>query len=267
MRKLAVCELTFGSGYTFQEEVDEIARLGIPAITLQGAKAEKLGLKRARQIVRDAGLKVSGYGGGGWFTLPGELKRRVEDGKRRIEEAAELEADFLLVKAGPRGSLTYDEASRLHLDGMRQIAPAARASGVQLAVEPSHPIFAFNSFIVTLRDALDLAKQVEGTGVVLDTFHSWWDPRVLGDIKKDCALIYNVQISDYAKSDQPVVLTTGGPRVALGEGMIPFKEIFHALDTAGYKRYYDIEVIGSFTPARQKALVADCKKYFEALWR
>jgi len=39
------------------------------------------------------------------------------------------------------------------------------------------------------------------------------------------------------------------------------------VDKAGLDRYYDIEVIGPSTPERQKALVADSKAYFDALWR
>lgn len=267
MRKLSVCELTFGSRYTFQEEVDEIARHGMQGITLQGRKAEEMGLKKAKQLIRDAGLKVCGYGGVGWFTLPGDMRPRIEDSKRRVEQAAELEADCIVVKAGPQGGLTWQEAKRRFVEGMREVAPTARDCKVDLSLEPSHPIFAFNSFVTTLRDALDVAAEVDGMGVVLDTFHVWWDPRVLSDIQKDIRRIHNVQISDYAKSDQPVVLTTGGPRVALGEGMIPLKELLHAVDRAGYVRYYDIEVIGAFTPERQKRLLGDCKTYFDALWR
>ncbi len=124
MGNLLVCQLTFGPGHTFEADVEETARLGIPGITVVGGKVDAFGFKRAKRLVRDAGFKLAGYHASlGWFTLPGDFRQRVEGGKRRIEEAAELEADFLLVKTGPRGEFSWDEARRKHLEGMAEVAP------------------------------------------------------------------------------------------------------------------------------------------------
>ena len=46
-----------------------------------------------------------------------------------------------------------------------------------------HPIFAADRGVVsTLGQALDIAEPypADEVGVVLDTFHVWWDPDVLG---------------------------------------------------------------------------------------
>ena len=267
MRKLSVCTLTYGWDTTLQHDVDATARLGIEGITLAGGKVQEIGLQKAKRLIRDAGLKVAGYHGGvGWYTLPGDFKERVENDKRRVEEAAELEADILLAKTGPLNGLSREEATRRHLEGMHQVAPFARERGVDLAIEPSHPISAWNSFVNTFVDTLEIASQVEGMGVLLDLWHVWWDPGLMNGIRSGIDRIYNVQVNDYARTEEPVVLTMGMPRAPLGEGMIPIKDILSAVDAAGYERWYDIEVIGSFSPERQKTLVADCKAYFEALW-
>jgi len=107
--------------------------------------------------------------------------------------------------------------------GGRADSPAIRH--VDLALEPSHPISAWNSFVNSFHDALDLARETEGMGVILDAWHVWWDPRLLEDIKAGADRIYNVQLNDYARTDRPVVLTAGGPRAVPGEGMIPLKEV------------------------------------------
>jgi len=50
---------------------------------------------------------------------------------------------------------------------------------VVLAIEPMHPMFAADRGVVsTLGQALDIAEQfpAESVGVVVDTYHVWWDP-------------------------------------------------------------------------------------------
>ncbi len=266
MRTLSVHELTFAPELPLQDAVEQTARAGIRAIGLSGPKVDEYGFDRAKRLIRDAGLEVSGHTGLGFWTLPGDHAPMVETGKRVIDEAAELEADFVLVKTGPRGNLTLAEARARFLDGVRQLAGRALESNVDLALEPSHPMFAFFSIVYTLRDALDLAAEVEGMGVILDTFHSWWDPRLPDDIRKDIDRIYNVQLSDYGRTDEPVRLSGGGGRFPLGEGLIPLREIMHDLDDAGYARNYDLEIIGDFSPERRRTLLADSKRYFDALW-
>ena len=52
---------------------------------------------------------------------------------------------------------------------------------MRLAIEPMHPIFAADRGVVsTLAQALDLAEPLpaEAVGVVVDTFHVWWEPGV-----------------------------------------------------------------------------------------
>ena len=266
MRKLSVCQLTFDPSQSFQRDVDEIARNGIEGITVVGAKADAIGLGKAKRLISDAGLKVAGYVSGGWFTVPGEFDARVEEAKRTLDAAARMEADFLLLITGPLGEMTQDEARQRFLDGVRAIAPAAKAHNVRLAVEPLHPILPM-SMVHTLRDAIDLASEVEGLGIVLDTWHLWWNWHVVEDIPESIDRVYCVQINDYALPDGDTRLSGGGPRLPLGEGIIPLRRILHAVDKAGYDGYYDIEVIGRFSEERRKTLVADCKRYFDALWQ
>ena len=50
-----------------------------------------------------------------------------------------------------------------------------------LAIEPMHPIYAADRGVIsTLGQALDVAEQfpAETVGVVVDTFHVWWDPQL-----------------------------------------------------------------------------------------
>ena len=59
------------------------------------------------------------------------------------------------------------------------VAARARASACGSRIEPMHPIFAADRGVIsTLGQALDIAEQfpAEAVGVVVDTFHVWWEP-------------------------------------------------------------------------------------------
>ena len=59
--------------------------------------------------------------------------------------------------------------------------------GVQLAIEPLHPMFCADRCVVsTLGQALDLAEPfpAEQVGVVVDTYHVWWDPDLAAQIAR-----------------------------------------------------------------------------------
>ena len=63
----------------------------------------------------------------------------------------------------------------------RALADDAAAAGVVLAIEPMHPIYAADRGVIsTLGQALDVAEQfpADRVGVVVDTFHVWWDPQL-----------------------------------------------------------------------------------------
>ena len=56
-----------------------------------------------------------------------------------------------------------------------------------LAIEPMHPMYAADRGVVsTLGQALDIAEQfpADAVGVVVDTFHVWWDPQLAAQIAR-----------------------------------------------------------------------------------
>ena len=72
-------------------------------------------------------------------------------------------------------------------DAVGALVDDAVAAGVTLAIEPMHPIYAADRGVIsTLGQALDVAEQFPAAtvGVVVDTFHVWWDPQLAEQLKR-----------------------------------------------------------------------------------
>jgi sugar phosphate isomerase/epimerase len=74
---------------------------------------------------------------------------------------------------------------------------------------------------------------------VLDLWHSGWERGLLDTVAADARRrIHAVQISDY----KAVTMRTLD-RALLGEGILPLRAIFRALERNGYRGWYETEIV------------------------
>jgi sugar phosphate isomerase/epimerase len=227
--------------WSLPEAVAGCVRAGIGAIGLWRDRVAEIGVTQARWLVRRAGLHVSSLCRGGFFTAAASS---IADNLRAIEEAAELEADVLvLVCGGLRpGSRDLPGARRLVADALARLAPRAQDLGVRLGIEPLHPMFcADRSVVSSLGQALDLAEPFPASvvAVVVDTYHVWWDPVLDEQIARAGERIAAFQVCDWILP-LPADLLLG--RGHLGEGYIDFRPIAAAVMAAGYRGYVEVEI-------------------------
>jgi sugar phosphate isomerase/epimerase len=231
--------------WTLAETVDGCVRAGIGAIGLWRDRVAEVGLDEARTLVRRAGLHVSSLCRGGFFTVAGPARAAaLADNLRAIEEAAELEADVLVLVGGglPPGSRDLPGARRLVADALARLAPRAEQLGVRLGIEPLHPMFCADRCVVsTLGQALDLAAAFPSpvVGVVVDTYHVWWDPALFADLARAGDRIAAFQVCDWILP-LPADMLLG--RGHLGEGYVDFRPIAAAVEAAGYRGYVEVEI-------------------------
>src|SRR3712207_6630163 len=86
-----------------REAVEGCLRADVPAIAPWRDKVAEVGLSEAARILGESGLRVSSLHVGGDFPAASEAERRarIDDSRRAIEEAAELGAELLSLRAGP----------------------------------------------------------------------------------------------------------------------------------------------------------------------
>jgi hypothetical protein len=170
------------------------------------------GVRESAAAVRRAGLQVSSLCRGGFFTRADAAARRAAHGDNlaALEEAATLEADTLVLVSGGLvpGSRDLGPARRMIGDGIAALLPRAAELGVRLGVEPLHPMFCADRCAVhRLADALDLAGEFPArqVGVVIDSYHVWWDPRIGADIARAAGRItgYQVRLGGAAARGRP----------------------------------------------------------------
>jgi len=256
------------------ELVDACARHGIEAVGPWREPVADYGLARSAKLVRDAGLRVSSLCRAGFFNRPGWLA----DNRAAIDEAAALGAACLVLVAGglpdPAAAVSAPDDDRAAgdppadhpsadpaaehwkdltgararaIDAIAELVPYAKESGVRLAIEPMHPMYcADRGLVSTLAQALDVAAAypAETVGVVVDTFHLWWDPDVLGQIARAGreGRIASFQVSDFLRP-LPADVLLG--RAMMGDGVIDFGPLCRAVSAAGYLGDVEVEIFNA----------------------
>ncbi|GAA2479164.1 sugar phosphate isomerase/epimerase family protein [Winogradskya humida] len=223
---------------------------GVTQVGLWREEVQEFGVSATAELMRSSGLSVTTLCRGGFFDRPDWLSSNVA----AIEEAAELGAPVLVLVSGglPSGSRDVD-AARAHIgESLGALVPYALDAGVQLAIEPLHPMFCSDRCVVsTLAQALDLAEPypAAAVGVAVDTYHLWWDDTVWSQIARAGAAgrIACFQVADWITPlPAGVLLGRGLP----GTGCIELRRFREAVDATGFTGPIEVEVFNEEVWAR-----------------
>lgn len=224
------------------------ARLGVRQVGLWREPVRSHGLAAAARLVRDHGLTVTSLCRGGFLTHedPAARRRALEDNRAALDEAATLGTGTLVLVSGglPPGSRDLAGARERVADALAELAPYAAERGVRLAVEPLHPMFASDRCVVsTLAQALELAERfpAEQVGVVVDTYHLWWDDTVAEGVARAGrgGRIAAFQLADWVTPLPEGVLLGRGQ---LGDGSVDLRWFRERVDATGYHGPIEVEI-------------------------
>lgn len=233
--------------WNLREAIDGAVRGGLPAIGLWREPVAEVGVATARRWVDDAGLRVSSLCRGGFVTDPAATETAYDDNLRAIEETVTLGAPTLVLVPGglPAGDRDLPAARDRVADAVARLVPAARAAGITLGIEPMHPIFAADRGVIsTLAQALDIAERHDPdvVGVVVDTFHLWWEPGIADQIARAAGRIVSYQIGDWITPlPADALLSRGMP----GDGHIDFAAFTRAVAATGYAGDVEVEIFNA----------------------
>lgn len=230
----------------FAEAVDGCLRAGITAISPWRDQIAAIGLDEAARIVRDNKIQVTGVCRGGMFpaeTAEGR-KAQIDDNLRAIDEASALNADCLVLVVGglPGSSKDLPGTRQMVSDGIAAMLPHAKASGVKIAIEPLHPMYAADRACVnTIDQALDICETLgETVGVAIDVYHVWWDPRLAQAIARAGRMkrIFAHHICDWLVPTKDMLLDRG----MMGDGVIDLPAIRKMIEDAGFFGPQEVEI-------------------------
>jgi sugar phosphate isomerase/epimerase len=237
------------------------ARAGVDGMSVECTELRRLGAPTARRILDDAGLVASSVLSIG-PAVPCGGSGPIDDELAMLDAAAVLGAPGVLASTGALGSYSGREADARTRSWLERLAPCAVDRGLVLMLEPMFPMMRDYSYVHTLGHALELVAELDGATVVVDTGHLWWDARLVELFRTHVADIGTVQLTNISGDALDRLRYSRAP---LDHGVIPLRDLVVEFDRAGYRGWYEHEVLTK-DPEDRAQFVRDARAWFNAIW-
>jgi sugar phosphate isomerase/epimerase len=221
------------------QHVAMVGALGARGISPDLEQIDAIGAAAARRLFADAGLEVAtlthrAFG----FARPAEMAAARERLARTIDMGGEIGAQSIIMTTGGRGVLTWRDAAQRFAEAVAPGVAQARAAGIKLGIEPTSHLYADASIAHRLSDCLTIARQA-GISVMIDVFACWFDADIEAAVAETAPSTALVQVSDDCHGDRGLPC-----RAVPGDGVIPLARMVPAIMGAGFRGYFDLEIIG-----------------------
>ena len=241
-----LCLHTFtNKPWNLSQCIDNYSKAGIKGISIWRNVLEGQDLKTVKRQLAEADLSIVSLVRGGFFPSVNASERAlaIEDNMKLIEEAAVLGAPLIVLVCGSDGRQSL-ETSRVQIqEGIEKLLPLAIETGVKLAIEPLHPMYAGDkSAVNTLAQANDMVEAINSpqVGVAIDVYHLWWDPNLDVEIRR-CGQnnsLFAFHICDWNVPTLDFLTDRG----LMGDGCIPIKKIRSWVEEAGFSGFNEVEI-------------------------
>jgi sugar phosphate isomerase/epimerase len=257
--RYAVCEGVLRQG-SFAEDVALASAAGIRGLGAAAGAVDAAGVDEALRILDGEGTQVSSYMDFATILEDGATSS-LDVAAHRLDVAARLGAPGALVMTGPLGTIPAADADARCAAWLARAAELGAERGVRVMLEPMHPVMRRWSFVHTVRDALAL---VAGTsaGVVLDLGHVWWEHGLDELIRERVDDIVSVQVTNV---DAGALDDVRYERAPLDRGDVPVAALVGALEAAGYRGWYENEVLVRTPRDERIDVLRASREWFEAL--
>ncbi len=259
--KLCVHTLTT-KPWNLRECIENYSAAGIHGITIWRNVLENQNLNEAKKTLDDFGMTVVSVARGGFFPSVEKQKRQIaiDDNLFCIDQSGAVGAPLIVLVCGADGRQSLEKSREQIKEGILKILPQAKATGVKLAIEPLHPMYAGDrSAINTLAQANDMAEEINSdyVGVAVDVYHLWWDNNLQQEIKR-CGK--NGNLFAFHVCDWNVPTTDFlNDRGLMGDGCINIEEIRSWVEETGFSGFNEVEIFSD------KYWATDQKIYLEKI--
>jgi sugar phosphate isomerase/epimerase len=246
-KRLSLNTATVREQWTLAECIDGCQRHGIGGIAPWRDKLHEMGVSAAARAIRSAGLTVTGLCRGGWFTERGAIDREtMDDNRRAVDEAAELDAACLVMVVGglARDSRDLHGAWALVEEGLARTLEYARTVNMPVAIEPLHPMYAADRACVnTMRQALDICDRLgPGIGCAVDVYHVWWDFELATQLERaGPERILAFHLCDWLVPTRDLLTDRG----MMGDGVIDLRGLRGLVEANGFTGLGEVEIFSS----------------------
>ena len=207
---------------------------------------------------------------------PDDPAERVDAYCRALERLAPFRPSGTVLLTGTGEGRDADEARAVVVDGLRTIAREAELLDLRVGLEPYQADGGGPWTIVSsIPEALELladAGDPPALGIQFDVWHLWNTPTLEDDIRTHVGRFTGVHVCDVRDP------TRGWADRALpGDGSADVPRILRALDDAGWRGLYDIEIFSddgtfgasyedSWWAAPPEETIARARRAFEESW-
>ncbi|UCF96374.1 MAG: sugar phosphate isomerase/epimerase [Spirochaetaceae bacterium] len=234
--------------WSLEDAIRHYSAAGVAGISVWRQAIEGQDPAEAGRHIREAGLSVVSLVRGGFYPAREKKDRRkaIDENLRIIDEAAALQAPHVVLVCGAVPGQPLAESRKQIREGIEATLPHCAETGVKLAIEPLHPMYADSrSAINTLAQANDLAEAIDSplVGVAVDVYHLWWDPDLEQQIRR-CGRMKKIlafHICDWKTPTEDLLYDRG----LMGEGCIPIRQIRGWVEASGFSGFNEVEIFST----------------------
>jgi len=204
-----------------------------------------IGLTEAAKRIHDSGLHVPALVRGGFF--PGESaaarQTAIDLNRQYLDEARAIGADMVVLVVGAVPGQPLAESRKQVRDGIAALLPHAEATGVNLAIEPLHPMYAADKSCVNrMAEAREICEALQHpkVGIAADVYHIWWDPDVESELRLSAEqnTLFGFHICDWRVQTRHLLTDRG----LMGDGCIDVAGFRRLVNEIGFDGFHEIEV-------------------------
>jgi sugar phosphate isomerase/epimerase len=247
LSKLCIHTITL-KPWTIEQSAKKFSEAGVAGITVWRDAITGRDIRETGKLLRSLNLKVVSLCRGGFFPAleKNDREAAIRENMKAIDEASELEAPMLVLVCGSAPGQSLHESRDQIKRGIEACIPYAEKKGVQLTIEPLHPMYAGDrSAINTLEQANDLAEYFSSpaVGIAVDVYHLWWDPDLRNQLIR-CGTNGNLSAFHICDWKTPT-LDMLNDRGLMGEGCINIRQIRGWVEETGFKGFNEVEIFST----------------------